>query len=46
MKVLDTKDIVDLFENFLNESGQWSNFKEWIEDQGYKLEEFGMEDDE
>lgn len=41
---MDKKEVVQLFEDFLNENGQWNVFKEWLEEMGYKLEELGMED--
>jgi len=42
--MLDKEQLAEEFENFLNESGQWQNFKEWIEEQGYEVADFGMED--
>jgi hypothetical protein len=45
MKLLSQKSVTDLFVNFLNEFGQWSEFETWLEDQGYKLEELGIEED-
>jgi len=42
---MDKEAIVEEFENFLNEHGSWITFKNWIEDKGYTLDEFGMEDD-
>jgi hypothetical protein len=43
--MLDKKQLAEEFENFLNESGQWQNFKGWIEDKGYELADFGIEDE-
>ena len=43
--MLDKDQLAEEFENFLNESGQWQNFKEWIEQKGYKLSDYGMEND-
>ena len=42
---MEKEEIVEEFENFLNYSGQWQNFKEWIWSEGYELSDFGMEDD-
>ena len=39
------EEVVELFEEFLNEQGQWQNFKMWLEEKGYKLEEIGMNDE-
>lgn len=39
-------EIIDLFDKFVNLTGQWQNFKKFVEDQGYTIEELGFEDDE
>lgn len=40
------EEIIKLFDRFVCESGQWQNFKKFVEDQGYTVEELGFEDDE
>lgn len=45
MKTLEVEEIVRELEFYLNERGLWFDFKEYIESKGYKLEEFGMQDD-
>ena len=42
---MEKKEIVEEFESFLNETGQWQHFKAWILSKGYELSEFGMEDE-
>ncbi len=39
--------LIDIFENFICEIGQWNNFKEWLEErEGVKPLELGFSDDE
>ncbi len=45
MAQLSLEEITKVFTDFLNESGEWWNFKEFVEKQGYKLEELGMQDE-
>lgn len=44
--IMSKEEIAELFEQFLNETGQWYNFKEFIESQGYNLEELGFKDED
>jgi hypothetical protein len=46
MAELSKKEIGEIFVDFLNESGNWQNFKEFIEQKGYSLSELEIEDDE
>jgi hypothetical protein len=39
------EEIIEQFELFLNESGNWINFKSWIEDHGYTMSDFKMKDE-
>ena len=39
------EELAELLDNYLNESGMFSNFKEWIESKGYTLEESGISED-
>lgn len=43
--MLEKNELIEEFENFLNENGLFQNFKSWAEEKGYKITEFGMEDD-
>lgn len=43
--MLDKETILQVFEDFLNHTGQFYSFKDFIEKQGYTLEEFGMSED-
>ena len=43
--MLDKERLVEEFENFLNEYGQWQNFKSWAEEKGYEASDFGMVDE-
>jgi len=40
--MLDTKEIIELFEDYLNENGLFFDFKDWAEEKGYTLEELGI----
>lgn len=44
MKVLPLTEITETFEQFLNENGMWNSWVDFIEERGYKVEEFNMED--
>lgn len=46
MAELSKKEIAGIFEDFLNDTGQWWDFKKYIEDKGYKAEELGFVDEE
>lgn len=39
------EDLVELFEGFLCEAGEWYDFKDYIEERGYTTEELGFNDD-
>lgn len=43
---MSKEEIAELFEWFLNETGQWYNFKEFIKSRGYSLEELGFKDED
>ena len=43
--MLDKEQLAEEFENFLNENGMWQNFKSWVEEKGYEVADFGMEDE-
>lgn len=45
MDDLNKKEIAQIVEDFLNNTGQWFDFKNYIENKGYKLEELGFEDE-
>jgi len=45
MALLEQTEISRTFDEFLNEHGLFYTFKEWIEKKGYKLDEFGIEDE-
>ncbi len=44
--MLDREEITDIFEEFLNEFGMFTNFQSWIEDKGFSLSEFGMTEED
>ena len=37
-------EITQYFDTFLNETGQFLNFKEWIEGRGLTLDDFDLEE--
>lgn len=39
------QEIVELFDTYLNEHGQFFHFKKWVEKQGYALSELGIEEE-
>ena len=41
---MDKEELIELIDQFLNDKGMWHQFKEWIEKQGYTLEELGFKD--
>ena len=43
--MLEQKELISEFENFLNERGLWYDFKDYANEKGYELSHFGMEDD-
>lgn len=43
---MSKEEIVEVFEQFLNETGNWYHFKEFVEKQGYTLEELGFKDED
>lgn len=43
---MNKEEIVELLDQFINEIGQWNNFKKFLERQGYTLEELGFTDDD
>lgn len=42
---MDREELVQIFDRFLNETGNWNKFEEWLEEQGYSMEELGFTDD-
>lgn len=42
---MDKKEIAGIIEQFLNEQGQWANFTDFLETQGYTLAELGFNED-
>lgn len=46
MKQLPLEEIVNIFDEYLNDNGMWQDFKKYIEEKGYRLEELGMKEDE
>jgi hypothetical protein len=43
--MIDKEELISVFEQFLNETGSWYNFKEFVEKQGYTVEELGFSED-
>jgi len=43
---IDREELISVIEMFLEDSGNWYNFKAHIENQGYTVQELGFEDDE
>ena len=43
---MNKETIIEIIDNYLNEMGQWRNFKEWLEEQGYTLTELGFKDED
>ena len=39
---MDKKEMAEVFERFLNETGNYYRFKEFVEEQGYYMAEFLM----
>lgn len=42
---MDKEILIELFERFLNEAGIWYNFKDFVEKQGYTVEDLGFDDE-
>lgn len=45
MEELSKEEIIELFDQFLNEHSQFYVFKEWLEEKGYTLAELGIKED-
>ena len=43
---MEKEEIVELFDQFVSEKGLWYDFKEWLESQGYSVEELGFKDED
>lgn len=43
---MNKETIVELFDRYVNEHGQWYQFKNWIEEQGYTTTELGFPDED
>lgn len=43
--MINKEELIQVFEQFLNETGNWYNFKEFVEKQGYTIEELGFSED-
>ncbi len=44
MENLTEKEKIELFEQFLNETSSFYDFKNFIEQKGYSLDEFGIKE--
>lgn len=42
---LTSKEILNVIDEFVNENGMYQEFKEFVLDKGYTLEEFGLTKD-
>jgi hypothetical protein len=42
---MSKEEIVQLFDEFINENGMLYAFKEWLQERGYSLQEVGLKDD-
>ena len=42
---LSAEEIAQVVEDFVNHRGLWYEFKEFIEKKGYRVEEFGLDDE-
>ena len=40
--MIDQVEMKEVFENFINENGMFHNFKEYVENQGYCMQDFDM----
>ena len=45
MNIIDKEELIELFDRFLCETGNWYNFKAFVEKQGYTVEELGFSDE-
>lgn len=43
--MIDTKEMTELIDLFINEYGLFYKFKEFVEERGYTLSDFGIEDE-
>jgi hypothetical protein len=43
---MDREELIQLFDEFINEHGLFYIFKEWVEDRGYTLDKVGIKDEE
>nr|DAS84557.1 MAG TPA: hypothetical protein [Caudoviricetes sp.] len=46
MMSMAKEELIRLIDSFINEAGLWYEFKAWIENQGYSMEELGFPDNE
>ena len=44
--MIDKKELIQIFEQFLNETGNWYRFTDFAEKEGYTIEELGFSEDE
>lgn len=42
----ETQEVVRVVDDFLNEYDMWRKFKQYVEEQGYTMEELGFQDEE
>jgi hypothetical protein len=42
---LKAEEIAQIIEDYTNERGIWYDFKDWLEEKGYKVEELGLSDE-
>lgn len=43
--VLPKDELIREFQDFINVNGLWFEFKQFIKEKGYEIEEFGMQDE-
>lgn len=43
---MEREELLELFEEFLNERELWNTFADWLRDRGYEAADLGFEDEE
>ena len=43
---METKDIIQLVDDFINENGMWAEFVAYLRDKGYSTEQLGFPKDD
>lgn len=46
MKKVEREEIIEVFDMYINDNGLFYDFKKYIEDKGYSLEELGFNEDD